>query len=87
MTCFPKRDERYTLEVKAQQVCANDPSCSGVVRTPLRRGQNRKTMYGNYSLTDREFILCDYPPYSKPTTDTTYYRKKGRSKIKYKNFF
>ena len=59
----------------AKFACANDATCSGLAEAPKRRGQNRK--FGNYSLVDKEYILCDYPPFSKPTDDTLLLRKRG----------
>ena len=75
-TCLPERNEKYEMITAAKMACANDPSCSGLVESPKRRGQQVK--FGNYSLTEREYILCDYPPSTKPTDDTLYFRKRGK---------
>ena len=77
-TCFPERNEKYEMLTKAQFVCANDPTCSGLVESPKRRGQQGKTMYGNYSLTEREYLLCNYPLSTKNTSDTLFFKKRGK---------
>ena len=74
-TCHPERNKKYEMLHDAKFACANDRTCSGVVEAPKRRGQNRK--YGNFSITDKEWIICDYPAYSKPTADTLLLRKRG----------
>ena len=79
-TCFPERNEKYEMLTKAKFACANDPSCSGLVEAPKRRGQERKTIYGNFSLTEREYMLCNYPPTTKVTDDTLLFRKRGNKK-------
>ena len=75
-TCFPERNERYEMITAAKFACANDLSCSGLVESPKRRGQQVK--FGNYSLTEREYLLCDYPPATKKTDDTLFLRKRGK---------
>ena len=76
-TCFPMRTEKFEMLTSAQFACANDPTCSGLVESPKRRGQQKKTMYGNYSLTEREYLLCDYPQSTKNTSDTLLFKKRG----------
>ena len=76
-TCFPMRTEKFEMLTSAQFACANDPTCSGLVESPKRRGQQQKTMYGNYSLTEREYLLCDYPQSTKNTSDTLLFKKRG----------
>ena len=78
-TCLPERNLKYEMITTAKMACANDPGCSGLVEAPKRRGQQAK--FGNYSLTEREYILCDYPPSTKPTDDTLYFRKRGNFNI------
>ena len=78
-TCFPERNQKYDMITTAKFACANDPHCSGLVEAPKRRGQQRK--FGEYSLTEREYILCDYPPKTKATDDTLYFRKRGKLTI------
>ena len=75
-TCFPERNERYEMITAAKFACANDPRCSGLVESPKRRGQQAK--FGNYSLTEREYLLCDYPLATKKTDDTLLLRKRGK---------
>ena len=79
-TCYPEKNQKYEMMTQAKMICANDPSCSGLVEAPKRRGQQRKTMYGNYSLTEREYMLCNYPPTTKVTDDTVLFRKRGIKK-------
>ena len=76
-TCFPARTDKYEMLTSAQFACANDPSCSGLVESPKRRGQQKMTMYGNYSLTEREYFLCNYPQTTKNTSDTLLFKKRG----------
>ena len=76
-TCFPERNRKYDTKFEAKMDCGKDKACSGVVEAPKRRGQNRKSPYGNYSLTDREFILCEYPLATKATDDTFLFKKRG----------
>ena len=78
-TCFPERNERYEMITAAKFACANDPRCSGLVESPKRRGQHAK--FGNYSLTEREYLLCDYPLATKKTDDTLLLRKRGKLRI------
>ena len=80
-TCFPERNERYEMITAAKFACANDPSCSGLVESPKRRGQ--QVRFGNYSLTEREYLICDYPVSTKRTDDTLFFLKRGKSKILY----
>ena len=75
-TCLPELNQKYEMITTAKFACANDPHCSGLVEAPKRRGQQRK--FGEYSLTEREYILCSYPPHTKTTTDTLYFRKRGK---------
>ena len=78
-TCLPELNEKYEMITTAKFACANDPQCSGLVEAPKRRGQQRK--FGEYSLTEREYILCSYPPITKATTDTLFLRKRGKLRI------
>ena len=75
-TCLPELNEKYEMITTAKFACANDPLCSGFVEAPKRRGQQRK--FGEYSLTEREYILCSYPVITKATTDTLFFRKRGK---------
>ena len=75
-TCLPELNEKYEMITTAKFACANDPLCSGLVEAPKRRGQQRK--FGEYSLTEREYILCSYPVITKVTTDTLFLRKRGK---------
>ena len=75
-TCLPELNQKYEMITTAKFACANDPHCSGLVEAPKRRGQQRK--FGEYSLTEREYILCSYPPITKATTDTLFLRKRGK---------
>ena len=77
-TCFPERNEKYEMLTQAKFACANDVTCSGLVESPKQRGQQRKTIYGNYSLTEREYLLCNYPPSTKNTSDTLFFKKRGK---------
>ena len=64
------------MMTQAKMICANDPSCSGLVEAPKRRGQQKK--FGSYSLTEREYILCSYPLSTKATDDTLLLKKRGK---------
>ena len=76
-TCLPERNRKYDMKVKAKMDCGIDPTCSGVVESPKRRNQNKK--FGkHYILTEREWILCNYPVSTKPTNDTLFLRKRGK---------
>ena len=78
-TCFPEKNERYDMMFTAKMACQNDKSCSAVVESPKRRGQQKK--FGkHYSLTEREYSLCSYPLATKATDDTLLLRKRGNSK-------
>ena len=74
-TCHPEKNEKYEMMTQAKMICANDPSCSGLVEAPKRRGQQKK--FGQYSLTEREYILCGYPLSPKATNDTLLLIKRG----------
>ena len=77
-TCLPERNRKYDMKVKAKMDCGIDPTCSGVVESPKRRNQNKK--FGkHYILTEREWILCNYPVSTKPTNDTLFLRKRGKA--------
>ena len=82
MTCYPEKNEKYEMMTQAKMICANDPSCSGLVEAPKRRGQQKRM--GRYSLTEREYILCSYPLSSKATDDTLLLIKRGNLKFKQK---
>ena len=64
------------MEVRAKVACAQQYSCSGVVETPKRRGQNK--VYGPWFYTEREWILCGYPLATKATDDTFLLKKRGK---------
>ena len=80
MTCFPEKNKRYDMMFTAKMACHNDKSCSAVVESPKRRGQQKK--FGkHYSLTEREYSLCSYPLATKATDDTLLLRKRGNSNL------
>ena len=78
--CHPEKNQKYEMMTQAKLICANDPSCSGLVEAPKRRGQQKK--FGRYSLTEREYILCSYPLSSKATDDTLLLIKRGNLMLK-----
>ena len=85
-TCYPEKNQKYEMMTQAKMICANDPSCSGLVEAPKRRGQQKK--FGSYSLTEREYILCSYPLSTKATDDTLLLKKRGKqSSISIKKYF
>ena len=65
------------MKVRAKLDCGNDKRCAAVVEAPKRRNQNKKSPYGNFSLTEKEYILCNYPLATKATDDTLLYKKRG----------
>merc|ERR1711899_149483 len=78
-TCYPEKHQKYEMMTQAKMICANDPSCSGLVEAPKRRGQQKK--FGRYSLTEREYILCGYPLSLKATNDTLLLIKRGPTSL------
>ena len=66
------------MKVQAKLDCGNDKRCSGVVEGPKRRNQNKKSPYGNYTLTEKEWMLCEYPLSTKATDDTLLFKKRGK---------
>ena len=76
-TCFPERNEKYDMKVRAKMDCGKDKRCAAVVEAPKRRNQNKKAPYGNFSLTEKEYILCNYPLSTKATDDTLLFKKRG----------
>ena len=76
-TCFPERNHKYDMKVQAKLDCGKDEKCAAVVEAPKRRNQNKKSPYGNFSLTEKEYILCNYPLGLKATDDTLLFKKRG----------
>ena len=77
-TCYPERNRKYDMKVQAKMDCGNDKRCAGVVEGPVRRNQNKKSPYGNYTLTEKEWMLCEYPLSTKATDDTLLFKKRGK---------
>ena len=75
-TCLPEKNDRYEDRISAKFACARDATCSGLVEAPKRRGQNK--IFGEYSYTEREVMLCSYPVQTKSTDDTIFFRKRGK---------
>ena len=76
-TCHPERNKRYDMFVEAKLACAKDRMCSGLIKTPQKRGRDLKSPIPGVTMNQDEFFLCDYPPYSKPSDDNTLFRKRG----------
>ena len=76
-TCFPKVERKYDMKVGAKLDCGKDPTCAAVVESPKPRGQNKKSPYGPYLYTEREYLICKYPLSTKPSNGTLMFKKRG----------